>query len=74
MDYIVLKGAQIVKYLEEVVKFRLKVFREYPYLYDGNLDYEKEYFKDFANNPRAMVILVTRGEKTVGVATSIALA
>ena len=73
MQFLVLKNLEIERYLEEVIKLRVEVFREYPYLYDGNLEYEKEYFKDFVKDSTARVILVKDGFEVVAVATSIAL-
>ena len=73
MEFLVLKGLEIEKYLDDVIKLRIAVFREYPYLYDGNIEYEKEYFKDFIKDQTARVILVKDSGKVVAVATSIAL-
>ncbi|AIT09265.1 hypothetical protein LO80_04300 [Candidatus Francisella endociliophora] len=73
MDFVILKGLEIDKFLNDVIDLRIKVFREYPYLYDGNLEYEREYFKDFIKDSTARVILVKDADKVVAVATSIAL-
>ncbi len=32
-------------------RLRISVFREYPYLYDGTLEYEREYLKTYVRSP-----------------------
>ena len=34
-------GRGIEKYLHDLAKLRIEVFREFPYLYDGSPEYEK---------------------------------
>lgn len=37
------------------------MFREYPYLYDGSLDYERDYLRIYQKTPDSLVVLVTDG-------------
>src|SRR5690242_19351414 len=41
-------GAAIEGYLDVLAALRIRVFREYPYLYDGSLAYEQEYLASYA--------------------------
>jgi GNAT superfamily N-acetyltransferase len=45
------------------------VFRDYPYLYDGDLAYERDYLATFAEAPDAIVVIVRDGQNVVGAST-----
>jgi GNAT superfamily N-acetyltransferase len=49
------------------------VFREFPYLYAGTLDYEQHYLARYAASPSALVVLARDGERVVGAATALPL-
>ncbi|WP_425058691.1 hypothetical protein SCACP_33480 [Sporomusa carbonis] len=66
-----LQGAAAHKYLPEVAKLRITVFREYPYLYDGDLDYEEKYLKTYTDSPGSVIVAVFAGDKIVGAATGL---
>lgn len=34
-------GTDLIPYIPELARLRIQVFRDFPYLYDGTLDYEK---------------------------------
>lgn len=69
-------GEQIHSFISELANLRITVFREYPYLYEGQLDYEKKYLQTYLNSPNATLILATDLEKNkiVGASTAIPLA
>ena len=60
--------------LDDLARLRITVFREWPYLYDGSLDYEQRYLRDFLDNPQAALIIARDGEEIVGAATASAMA
>lgn len=60
-----LKGKQLVSHLSELAKLRLTVFREYPYLYEGNLDFERHYLSLFANSEDAFLAIAKEGNKVI---------
>ena len=67
-----LTGAALVSALPEVARLRIAVFRAYPYLYDGDYDYEAEYLKLYANTPGAIVVAArdgANGNRLAGAAT-----
>ena len=69
-----LSGEALTPWIEGLGKLRIAVFREYPYLYDGSLEYEREYLKTYAKSPRSLVVLVTDGQsEVVGATTCIPL-
>lgn len=69
-----LKGPDILPNLEKIAHLRLRVFRDYPYLYDGTLEDEFEYLKSYSNSETSLVILTMDGENAVGATTCLKLA
>ncbi|MGE3850135.1 MAG: GNAT family N-acetyltransferase [Planctomycetota bacterium] len=53
-----LRGASVADDIEHVGRFRLRWFREWPYLYDGTMEYEQHYLQCFADEPRSLLVLV----------------
>ncbi|MDR5858387.1 GNAT family N-acetyltransferase [Halomonas eurihalina] len=68
------QGAEIVPYLEALADLRIRVFRDYPYLYDGDPAYEADYLKRYADNSRSLFVLALDGERLIGAATAQPLA
>jgi GNAT superfamily N-acetyltransferase len=66
-------GPELAAHLDAVAALRIRVFREFPYLYDGNLEYEKSYLQTYLNSPRAAVVLALDAERVVGASTAIPL-
>ena len=64
-------GEQLTPWVEDLAKLRIKVFREYPYLYDGDLDYEKDYLATYLDSERSLVGLTFSNHKLVGATTCI---
>ncbi|MBU2531596.1 MAG: GNAT family N-acetyltransferase [Alphaproteobacteria bacterium] len=69
-----LSGSDIQSRLAEVSALRLQVFREWPYLYDGDLAYEAEYLATFSQATDAVIVCAYDGDEMVGAATAAALA
>ncbi len=55
--------------LHDVAQLRIEVFRHWPYLYDGDLDYEAKYLRPYAESDRALIVGAFDGQKLVGAAT-----
>ncbi|WP_020407331.1 GNAT family N-acetyltransferase [Hahella ganghwensis] len=66
-------GRDITPWLEDIAKLRLQVFREFPYLYEGSLDYESDYLKKYASSDKSVFILAKVNRKVVGAATGLPL-
>jgi GNAT superfamily N-acetyltransferase len=56
--------------LPDLARLRITVFREWPYLYDGTLDYEERYLAHFIAEPGAVLVVARDGEAIVGAATA----
>lgn len=59
--------------VEQVASLRISVFREWPYLYDGTLDYERGYIAKLAAAEGAVIIAARDGDRIVGVSTGMPL-
>lgn len=71
---IALRGAEIAPRLDEVARLRIAVFREFPYLYDGDLAYEARYLRTYVDTPDALCVLALDGARVVGASTALPLA
>lgn len=69
-----LEGTGTRAALDDVARLRIAVFRDFPYLYDGSLDYERRYLARFAAARGAVIVTVSDGGRIVGAATGCPLA
>ncbi|MEY4697045.1 MAG: hypothetical protein RIT14_1473 [Pseudomonadota bacterium] len=65
-----LTGAALEAALDDVARLRIAVFRDWPYLYDGTLDYERAYLQTYRDSPGALLVGAYFGEVLVGASTS----
>lgn len=68
-----LRGAELAARLDDVARLRIAVFRDWPYIYDGDLDYERDYLKGYGDD-RAIVVGTFDGDRLVGAATGLPMA
>lgn len=62
-------GPEVEPYLDALGRLRITVFRDYPYLYDGSLEYERAYLKTYARSERSLIVIVKQGDRLVGATT-----
>ena len=67
-------GAQIAPWLDAVAALRIAVFRDWPYLYAGDRDYEKQYLATYAKSAESLFVLALDGTRVIGASTGIPLA
>jgi len=67
-------GADVRRHLDAVAALRIAVFRDWPYLYDGDLAYEREYLDAYAASPDSVFVLAFDGDAVVGASTGLPLA
>jgi GNAT superfamily N-acetyltransferase len=65
-----LRGAEIEAALDGVAELRITVFRDWPYLYDGSLAYEREYLATYRDTPGALLVGAFHAGKLIGASTS----
>ncbi len=68
-----LSGGAINVFLLELARLRIRVFRDYPYLYEGSADYEEKYLRAYANVPDSVMVLARDGEAVVGASSGLPL-
>ena len=54
-------GAEVPPFIPALARLRIAVFRDWPYLYEGNQAYEERYLRIYADSPRAAVVLALDG-------------
>ena len=67
-------GQAIGAWLSSLAQLRITVFREFPYLYEGNLAYEAQYLQIYVDSPRSIAVLLLDGDTLVGASTGLPLA
>lgn len=67
-------GRGFAEVFDALAALRIAVFRDYPYLYEGTVAYEKAYLQTYADAERAFLLAVYDGEQMVGATTCIPLA
>ncbi len=68
-----LSGEALLGYIPELAQLRIQVFRDFPYLYDGDLAYEERYLQTYIQAPDSVIVLAFDGDKVVGASTGIPL-
>ena len=54
----------------DVARLRIAVFRDWPYLYDGDPAYEERYLQPYLDSDRAVIIGAFDGDRLVGASTA----
>jgi GNAT superfamily N-acetyltransferase len=67
------QGKEIGEVLTPLGELRIAVFRAFPYLYEGSLDYERNYLKTYVNAPQSLLFAVWDKGQMVGATTCIPL-
>ena len=70
----VLHGAALAAALEAVAQLRITVFRDWPYLYDGDLGYERRYLDTYRTSADAVLVGAFEGARLIGAATGTPMA
>ncbi|MEC7762562.1 MAG: GNAT family N-acetyltransferase [Pseudomonadota bacterium] len=64
-----LTGPDLEAHLTDVARLRIAVFRDWPYLYEGDLAYEEGYLQSYRDGASAIVVGAFDGDRLVGAAT-----
>jgi GNAT superfamily N-acetyltransferase len=65
-----LTGTAFADALPDLARLRMTVFRDWPYLYDGTLEYEQGYLRRFSESPGAVIVAASDWPRIVGAATA----
>jgi hypothetical protein len=71
MKFQTISGPELQPFLQALGQLRIQVFREFPYLYDGDLEYEKKYLARYLRTSESRIQLLFSGDTLVGAATAI---
>ena len=66
-------GAALARHIPDLARLRIRVFREFPYLYDGDMDYEENYLRGYVESDSAVIVIAFAGDEVVGASSGMAL-
>jgi GNAT superfamily N-acetyltransferase len=66
-------GAEIAPAIAALADLRMRVFRDWPYLYDGSLEYEAQYLRTYLQCPQSLIVLVKDAGRVVGASSALPL-
>lgn len=69
----ILAGSNLDEGLDAVARLRIEVFRSFPYLYQGSLDYERRYLRKLKDAKGAIIVVARKGLEIVGASTGLPL-
>ena len=69
IDVRTLTGPALGSALDDVATLRIRVFRDWPYLYDGDHEYERNYLQVYRNDPRSILVGAFDGTRLIGAST-----
>jgi len=64
-------GKAAEPYLRDLAKLRIEIFRDFPYLYDGNLAYEQDYLQTYLATPDSILLIAFDDETVIGASTAL---
>lgn len=64
------RGLEVTAIIEPLGHLRIDIFREYPYLYDGNMNYEQEYLYRYLQIKDSFVLIASENEQIIGATTA----
>src|SRR3546814_19498584 len=63
----------IAEWFDAVAGLRASVFRSFPYLYEGDTEYEKHYLAMYARSADSLLVLALAADVVVGASTGLPL-
>ena len=69
LGFRILTGPDVDAALDDLAALRIAVFRDWPYLYDGDPDYERRYMASYRDSRDAILVGAFDGARLVGAAT-----
>lgn len=71
MDFRIFKGKEIAAIIQDLADLRIQVFQDYPYLYEGSLEFE--YLNKYVESDFSFLFTIWENEKLIGATSCIAL-
>ncbi|WP_394341992.1 GNAT family N-acetyltransferase [Spirosoma pollinicola] len=73
LTFLRLSDSAFLAVFDDLAALRMTVFYDFPYLYEGSVDYEKRYLETYARSKRSFLLAVYDGNKLVGATTALPL-
>ncbi|HDL5072387.1 TPA: GNAT family acetyltransferase [Pseudomonas aeruginosa] len=73
VQVLVRRGPDIAEWFDAVAGLRASVFRSFPYLYEGDTEYEKHYLAMYARSADSLLVLALADDVVVGASTGLPL-
>lgn len=73
VQVLVHRGPDIAEWFDAVAGLRASVFRSFPYLYEGDTEYEKHYLAMYARSADSLLVLALADDVVVGASTGLPL-
>jgi GNAT superfamily N-acetyltransferase len=67
-------GADVAPFFDDLARLRIIVFRDFPYLYHGDSDYERQYMEIYARSGGSIFVLAIDHDAVVGASTGTPMA
>lgn len=67
-------GSDALPYIEDLGRLRITVFAEFPYLYNGDMAYEREYLQTFFEARQSVLVLAMHEDAIIGASAGLPLA
>ncbi len=74
VDISTVTGAAIAPWLDALAALRIQVFRDWPYLYEGTLEYERSYLQRYVDAEQGLMVLAHDGDALIGASSGLPMA
>jgi GNAT superfamily N-acetyltransferase len=74
LEFVKACSRDIVPHIQQLGALRIAVFREFPYLYEGSMEYETEYLKIYSESEKSILFAVYKDGQMIGATTGLPLA
>ncbi len=68
-----LTGMSTASVIDDLADLRIRVFKEFPYLYAGSITYESKYLQTYLECENALIVVVRDGTRIVGASSALPL-
>lgn len=73
VQILTVSGSNILPYIKDLARLRMEIFRDYPYLYEGSLEYEEKYLLNYQKSDHTVIVLVKIDDRVVGASSALPL-
>ncbi len=71
IQFQIVEGRDLEPWFDSLAQLRIEVFEEFPYLYNGDMENERDYLSTYLKTPSCRVILAKDSENVIGASTCI---